>query len=357
MGGFRHRSTPSQPPRNLLSMPRVTSLGMPSVQPPAPPTAAPTWKSAWDEALYGATGFFRRESPIAHFRTSVHASPLFAEALLRLVRGAGLDTVVDIGAGRGELLAALHRLDPDLELLGVEVARRPPELPEAVAWTSGLPESVEGLVVANEWLDNIPCHVAEVDEHGKVRVVHVDPVSGAESLGHPLDHESVPASLQAWCDRWWPLSADEPGTRAELGTTRDAAWSDVVGRVTRGLAVAVDYGHTRATRPPFGSLRSYLRGIEVDLLPDGSRDVTAHVAVDAVADRATGSVVPQREALHRLGVRGTRPGLELATSDPAGYVRALSLATEAAELTAEGGLGDFHWVVTTVGDVTHPLNG
>jgi SAM-dependent MidA family methyltransferase len=329
-----------------------TSLGMPAVP---PPTSAPTWKSAWDDALYGAAGFFRRESPIAHFRTSVHASPLFAQALVRLVREAGLDTVVDIGAGRGELLVAMHRIDPELDLLGVEVAPRPAELPDAIAWTTALPESVEGLVVANEWLDNIPCHVVEVAPDGQRRVLHVDPVSGEESLGQPLTHATVAASLAGWCDTWWPLSADEPGTRAEVGSTRDAAWAEVVGRVTRGLAVAVDYGHVLGTRPPFGSLRSYRDGAEVDLLPDGSRDVTAHVAVDAVADRVRGVLLSQREALHRLGVRGARPDLALATSDPAGYVAALSAASEGAELTAEGGLGDFHWVVTTVGDVAHVL--
>ena len=60
-----------------------TSLGTPAVP---PPTSAPPWKNAWDEALYGAGGFFRREAPAAHFRTSVHASPLFARALVRLVR-------------------------------------------------------------------------------------------------------------------------------------------------------------------------------------------------------------------------------------------------------------------------------
>ena len=41
-----------------------------------------------------------------------------------------------------------------------------------------------------------------------------------------------------------------------------------------------------------------------------------------------------------------RPDLGLATSDPTAYVRALAEATEAAELTAVGGLGDFCWVVT-----------
>ncbi len=333
-------------------MSRPTSLGIPAVP---PPTTAPPWKDAWDDALYGAAGFFRRESPIAHFRTSVHASPLFAEALVRLVRDTGLETVVDIGAGRGELLRAVHAMDPDLELLAVEVAARPDDLPEGIAWTTALPEAVDGLVVANEWLDNIPCHVAEMAPDGVARMVHVDARTGQESLGHPLTHSTVSASLAAWVDRWWPLSAQEPGTRAEIGTTRDAAWADVVRRVTRGFAIAVDYGHLRESRPPFGSLRSYRDGVELDVVPDGSRDVTAPVAVDAVADRVGGTLLTQREALHRLGVTGARPSLDLAASDPAGYVRALSAASEAGELTEHGGLGDFHWIVSIVGEVQTSL--
>lgn len=334
-------------------MTSLTSLGMPAVP---PPTSAPTWKTAWDTALYGPDGFFRTQSPAAHFRTSVHASPLFARALLRLAREAGLDTVVDVGAGRGELLTELHALDPCMTLLGVEVAPRPAELPAAVAWTTALPESVDGLVVANEWLDNIPCHVVEVGEDSAPRMVHVDPTTGKESFGSTLSASSVPQGLAAWCARWWSLDGAEPGVRAEVGTTRDAAWADVARRVTHGLAIAVDYGHTADARPPFGTLRSYLEGREVEVLPDGSRDVTAHVAVDSVAARVGGQVISQREALRRLGVSGTRPDLALATSEPSTYVAELARATEAAELTAEGGLGDFSWVVSAAGDVRLPFD-
>jgi hypothetical protein len=323
----------------------LTSLGMPAVP---PPTSAPTWKQAWDAALYGPDGFFRRETPAAHFRTSVHATSLFTEALVTMTRETGLDTVVDVGAGGGELLAAMHTLDPGLDLLGVEVAARPAGLHESIAWTTALPESVEGLVVANEWLDDIPCHVVEVDPDGVPRVVHVDPVTGAESLGSALTHSSVPASLRAWVEQWWPLDGREPGARAEVGSSRDAAWADVVGRV-RGVAVAVDYGHTRETRPPYGSLRSYQQGREVGVLPDGSRDVTAHVAVDAVADRVGAAVRRQRDVLHDLGVSGARPALDLAADDPSAYLRALASATEATELTAVGGLGDFWWVLAATG--------
>lgn len=325
-------------------MSSTTSLGMP---PMPPPTTAPTWKNAWDAALYGPDGFFRRESPVAHFRTSVHASPLFAQAMVTLAHRAGLDTVVDIGAGRGELLEQVHQIDPSLTLLGVEVAPRPAGLDASIAWTSALPESVEGLVVANEWLDNIPCHVVQVDEAGVARVVHVDPGTGEESLGAALTDSSVPQSLGIWLSSWWPLSSGEPGMRAEVGTTRDAAWADVVRRVRRGLAIAVDYGHTETGRPPFGTVRSYLDGREVDVRPDGSRDVTAHVAVDSVAAAVGAQVVSQRDVLAALGVSAARPDLDLATSDPAAYVEALARTGEAAELTEPGGLGDFSWVISS----------
>jgi len=324
----------------------ITSLGMPRRLPEPPPTDLPTWKRAWDAALYGPDGFFRREAPAAHFRTSVHASALFARAVVSLAHQEGLDTVVDIGSGRGELLTAIRRIDPDLDLLGVEVAARPPQLDEAIAWTTALPTSVDGLVVANEWLDDIPCHVVEVDDAGDVRVVHVDPATGEETLGASVDHSSVPSSLGGWLDRWWPLDRREPGSRAEVGTTRDAAWSDVVRRVRHGLAVAIDYGHLREARPRHGSLRSYRLGREVDVVPDGSRDVTAHVAVDAVAAAVGGVLRRQRDLLPGLGVTASSPDRDLASSDPGGYLADLARADEAAELLGRGGLGDFWWVLT-----------
>src|SRR5690606_25418497 len=79
------------------------------------------WREAMTTALYGAGGFYTRPGPgpAAHFRTSAHASPRFAEALLRLLAQVDqalgkpdpLD-LVDVGAGRGELLSALLAAAP-----------------------------------------------------------------------------------------------------------------------------------------------------------------------------------------------------------------------------------------------------
>ncbi len=298
------------------------------------------WRDAWNDALYGRDGFFLHSRPSDHFRTSVTSSDVFAEAIARFAREAGLHAVTDVGAGGGELLARLHALDPELRLTGVELAARP-ELPDAIEWVDELPDAIGGLLLAHEWLDNIPCDVVEVDDEGVVRLVEVDPATGEEKHGEPVESD--------WLHEWWPLS--EPGTRAEIGSTRDDAWADAVGRV-HGVALAIDYGHARDGRPPFGSLASFAEGREVEVRPDGSRDVTAHVAVDAVAARVGATAERQRDALARLGVDGTRPPLELATQDPPAYVAALSRASEAAELRARGGWGDFWWLTTDtrVGD-------
>ncbi|GAC1328941.1 MAG: hypothetical protein NVSMB13_16340 [Mycobacteriales bacterium] len=100
------------------------------------------------ESLYGEGGFYRRpEGPAGHFRTSATASPLYAEALLRLL--VALDDelgspprldLVDVGAGRGELLtavaaaAAVPGLAGRLRLTGVEIAARPAGLDPRVGW-------------------------------------------------------------------------------------------------------------------------------------------------------------------------------------------------------------------------------
>jgi SAM-dependent MidA family methyltransferase len=311
-----------------------------------------TWRDATHRALYGTGGFYLRpEGPAGHFRTSVHASPLFAAALARLARAAGLGTVVDVGAGRGELLVALLRIDPGLSLHGVDVAARPEALPPSIGWSASVPPGVSALLVANEWLDNVPVDVAEVDARGVARIVEVETRTGRERTG-----AEVGGADAAWLDRWWPLRGAAPGMRAEIGAPRDDAWASAVRTLGSGLAVAIDYGHERSTRPPFGTLAGYRQGRAVPPLPDGTCDVTSHVAVDSLAEagEATGSVtgsaqLTQRTALHALGVRGTRPPYELARTDPRGYLAALRDAGEAGELTASGGLGDFRWLVQGVG--------
>jgi len=315
-----------------------------------------------DRALYGPKGFYRRpEGPAGHFRTSVHASPLFAAAVLRLLREVddalgrpGQLCLVDIGAGRGELLrAVLDALGTEppaerLRLVAVELADRPDGLPEQIEWLTRPPAGISGLIFANEWLDNVPCDIAQIGPAGP-RLVEVAS-DGAERLaGEPDD------SQQAWLEHWWPTwRTGLLGERAEIGLMRDVAWAEAVGTLTAGAAVAVDYAHAVDTRPPFGTLTGYAHGREVPPVPDGECDLTAHVALDACAAAAQhaaswGVLMDQRTALRRLGIDGGRPDLAQASADPLGYVRALSRASAATELTDPAGLGRFGWLVQGVG--------
>ncbi|HVU74688.1 MAG TPA: SAM-dependent methyltransferase [Mycobacteriales bacterium] len=238
-----------------------------------------TWAEAWRAALYGDGGFYvRGRGAGPDFRTPATADPVgLAQSLL--THSPSPPAVIDVGAGRGQLLAAFAGLLPiSVPLLGVDVGPRPDGLPARVGWTDELPAALDGLVVAVELLDVVPCDVV-VDR----RVVLVDG-EGAESPGPP------PAAADAaWLDAWWPSWRD--GDRAEVGRPRDELWADVAHRLRPGAtAVMVDYGHLRAARPDGGTLTGFRDGRQVVPVPDGSMDLTAHVALDSVA-AATGGTV------------------------------------------------------------------
>ncbi|WP_336207490.1 SAM-dependent methyltransferase [Nonomuraea sp. LPB2021202275-12-8] len=313
-----------------------------------------TWRAATDRALYGENGFYLRERPSGHFRTSVSASAVFAEAVLALLAEVDAELgmpgkldLVDIGAGEGVLVRrVLGAADPELlsrlRVTAVEVSPRPDGLPPEVAWVPAVPAGISGLAIANEWLDNVPLDVVEQTPGGP-RLVMVDTETGEERLGDPPDEAD-----RDWLERWWPLS--RTGARAEIGRPRDAAWAAVLTRLERGCAIAVDYAHPVDNRPPCGTLTGYRDGAVVMPVPDGTCDITAHVALDACAEagRQAGAISTglstQRIALRALGITGTRPPLDLAHADPRGYLRALARASEEAELIDPAGLGGFGWL-------------
>ena len=309
------------------------------------------WKQAWDQALYGGNGFYRQGAgPAGHFATASQGIPqigeLLARALLTLMDKEGLDAFVDVGCGRGELLEQVHRLGPHIRCTGIDIVARP-ELSGPIGWIPSpggkqLPDELNSLtnalVFANEWLDVVPCPIAEIDEDGELREVLVDASSGNERLGDP-----VSGTDRQWCQRFWPIDRLAPGDRLEIGEERDTAWDDLVSRVVSGLAVAVDYGHTMDSRPAAGTLTGFRQGRQVRPVPDGSCDLTAHVAMDSLTHD---ELVDQRRVLRQLGVSGRTPPQDMARSNPAAYLRELSTASVAAALTAEGGLGDFLWAFT-----------
>ncbi|WP_207555826.1 SAM-dependent methyltransferase [Intrasporangium flavum] len=322
------------------------------------------WREAWHAALYApGRGFYvSGGGPAEHFTTATHGPPgaALARALLALPQHP-VRLVVDVGAGRGELAAqlraALDETDASdasdegssVRVVAVDVVDRPAGLDERIEWVRspggaelppGLDDLEDCLVVAHEWLDVVPCTVAEVDASGVLRVVLVDPATGQERLGDPLGGPDLD-----WALEHWPASAR--GDRVEVGRDRDLAWAGLVARVRSGTLVAVDYAHTRGARPTHGTLVGYASGHLTAPVPDGSCDVTAHVAVDTLDADETPT---QREALRRLGVTATVPPHALATQDPLGYLAALERTGAEARLVDPAGFGGFRWAVKRVRD-------
>lgn len=310
---------------------------------PGSPVGWVRWQPAWQGALYGERGFYRRpEGPAGHFRTAAHAdAPQLAAALLRLAAEHGCTAVVDVGAGRGELLTALAGIRTPgwtaPRLWGVDVVARPPRLPAEVGWSRGL-DALPGaaltaaLVIGWELLDVVPCPVLEVDEDGVLREVLVDPVTGRERLG-----DVAAGADRRWTRRWWQAGGEadggwgEEGDRVEVGAARDRFWAALVSRALGSGAhalLAVDYAHRRGGRPACGSLTGFRAGRAVPPVPDGSMDLTAHVAIDALAAAGVAAgagwtgLTEQGPALRDLGVRNP-------------------------ELLDRGGLGGFGWLVQT----------
>jgi hypothetical protein len=309
-----------------------------------------TWRTAWADAAYGPDGFWSTQQPHDHFTTAVGVGPLVAQAVAGLVPAAG-QAVVDVGSGDGRLLSALADLLPDVALVGVDRRARPTGLParvrwfvdhwdvDAGRWVHGGPpvwlaDAAAPLLVAHEWLDDLPAAVV-ARAAGTWREVEVDPA------GHERPGGVVPPDDLAWLARWW-----DEGRRAEVGHSRDVAWAGLVGEALRrhGRALAVDYGHLAGRRPRDGAFTAYGRGRRRAPVPDGRVNLTAGVALDALvaAGEAVGAATLRRERQSVLLGRPAPEGPPRPVEDP---LASLVRRGERAALTASSRWGDLWWLL------------
>lgn len=342
-----------------------------------------TWRDAWHEALYGPRGFYRRdEGPAGHFATSAQGIPgvaeILAQALVATANDINADVVVDFACGRGELLDMMTLfVAPAVDLVGVDVVPQPAGLSPRVTWVespggAAVPSfdwlaGRRALVVAHEWLDVVPCTIAEVDDDGRLREVLIEAPDGTNDVpadearerlrdelrdDEQLNDGELSVAEAAWAARWW--SASEPGERVEIGLSRDEAWANLVAAVAAHAApgsvvLGIDYVVTSDDPPPSGTLTGFRDGGDCSPIPDGSCDLTAHVMLDSLdVDGAT----TQRERLLDLfGDEALQPvPIDLASSDPAAYLERLALRSAFATATSSNGLGAFAWFHRTLTD-------
>jgi len=259
------------------------------------PSAVP-FSDFMASALYGPSGFYTtggRAGRRGDFITSPEVGPLFGAVVARFL-DAEWDrlgrpdpfVVVDAGAGPGTLartiLAAGPRCADALEYVAVEVAEHQrAQHPDGVTSAADLPtEPFDGVVLANELLDNLPFRLAVFDGGWReAYVVELPDGRLVEQLSAPFD--PVPAVLPARP----PLGARTP-LQDEA-----AAWVDHArSLVRRGTVLVIDYCSPTtaelALRPWRDWLRTYRtheRGAHYLAAP-GSQDITSEVAIDQLPE-------------------------------------------------------------------------
>jgi SAM-dependent MidA family methyltransferase len=311
-------------------------------------------------ALYGEHGFYATEGAAGRrgdFLTSPEVGPLFGAVVARFLDGEWARfgrpdtfTFVDAGAGPGTLARAVLAARPDcaragaLRYIAVETSAvqrgRHPEGVVSVASIEDVPATpIDGVVVANELLDNLPFRLAVFDAGWREAYVTAQGDGFAEVLSAPFD--PLPAVLP-------PRAAH--GARAPLQDPAAAWVRDAIGLVGRGSVVVFDYASATtaalAARPWREWLRTYRnheRGAHY-LADPGSQDVTVEVALDQLPP--PDAVRTQAQWLQRWGIddlveEGKRLWAEQAARPGLDALRMRSRVGEAEALLDPAGLGAF----------------
>ena len=327
-------------------------------------------------ALYDPTdGYYaraaQRSGRAGDFFTSVDVGPLFGELLatqleemFQLLRASDFRpqtsdfALVEAGAGNGRLSGDILRALRDrhralysqvrLHLVEASAAARDAQaaalgdLRDRLASSSAsLPESFEGVLIANELLDALPVHQVVMREDG-LKEMYV-----AAAL-HTIEGPPSTPALQAYLDRLGITL--EPGWRVEINL-RAVEWiRDVARRLRRGFIILIDYGHEArelySASHAQGTLTTFSRhqtgmaqGVDAAWLERlGEQDITAHVDFTSVRDAA------EAEGLTTVAFLDQTYfvlGLVEAWTAPALAERAAALKT----LVMPGGLGSTHKVM------------
>jgi SAM-dependent MidA family methyltransferase len=287
-------------------------------------------------ALYDRTfGYYaraaQRSGRAGDFFTSVDVGPLFGELLatqlaematiLRATAEPAIHAennplsarsavpvffdLVEAGAGNGRLsadiLRALRDRQPELypqvrlHLVEASAAARAAQqttlgdVRDRLSSAGGLlPESFEGVLVANELLDAFPVHQVVMREDG-LKETYV--AAARRTIEGP---PSTP-ELESYLDRLGVRL--EPGWRAEINLSAADWIRHAAQRLTRGFIILIDYGHEArelySASHAHGTLTTFsghrtdaTQGAAPWLERPGEQDITAHVDFTSVRDAA-----------------------------------------------------------------------
>jgi SAM-dependent MidA family methyltransferase len=316
------------------------------------------------------------------FITAPEVAPVFSRCVAaqcaEVLRSLGGGDVLELGAGSGAMAAAmlaelevLQSLPARYLILDVSADLRErqretlagavPHLLERVCWLDRLPDSLVGVVVANELLDAMPVERFVVRD-GSVLSLDVEWRSGrfdwVESpAGADLRRRIERVRTEAGAH--WP-----DGYCSELNTGLDPWFASLAHSLQRGVLLFVDYGLPRrelyAAERSSGTLLCHFRHRLHDdpLVNVGLQDITAWVDFTAVAEaseRAGLRVAGYTTQAHFL--IGNDLARRVAEASQADLAQRVSLARQAMLLTLPGEMGERFRVIALTKGYDSPLRG
>ncbi len=253
----------------------------------------------------GATKF----GDAGDFVTAPEMTPLYAQALASQIAAILAVTqrreIVELGAGTGRLAAdllcalAARRdlparyaiLEPSPELQARQratIARDAAAHLSRVEWLATLPEAIDGAVIANEVLDSVPAHLVVRRDGGFLErgVVIAADAGDASSSQFGWSDRAAPEALARLAAERFP---DRDDYLSEINPAAEALAASIVGRLSGGAALFIDYGFPASeyyhSQRSTGTLMCHYRhrAHSDPFAYPGLTDITAHVDFSAVA--------------------------------------------------------------------------
>jgi SAM-dependent MidA family methyltransferase len=310
------------------------------------------------------------------FVTAPEISSLFGRTLARqLVEIMAQSTphILELGAGSGKLavdiLGELERqnslperydiLEVSADLRGRQqslLQARLPHLIDRVHWLDALPDSISGVLVANEVLDALPVHLVRWTDANIVE-------RGVASKGENFvwQERLLESSMLLEIAQQIKVPDD---TLSDVSLAARGLVSSLSERLHQGVLLFIDYGfgareyyHPQRTQ---GTLMCHYRHHAHDdpfFLP-GLQDITAHVDFTAVAEAAIDA------GLHLYGyttqayflINGGITDL-LAETDAENICDYLPLSAQLQKLTSPAEMGELFKIIALGKEVNMPLCG
>ena len=312
-------------------------------------------------ALYGEGGFYQAGGKAGRrgdFITSPEVGPLFAAVIARYLDDCWNELgcpssfdVVEVGAGPGTLARGIFDAQPKcisaMKYVAVEISAAQRALhPDFVESVDVFPDRIiQGVVLANELLDNLPFKLFVFD--GEWMEAFVGLGDGGKFVEVLRTVDDIPEVLPKTA----PL-----GSRAPIQAAASQWLLNMSQKLSRGRALVFDYCSESTSEIAVTPWREWLRtykdherGVHY-LIEPGSQDITTQVMIDQLMMTVPAlSVTQQSEWLHKWGIdelvsEGNRYWEEHKSAPDIAAMKMRSRVNEAQALTDRDGLGAF-WAI------------